>query len=153
MKSNELGYFAILCTAVVVARVSHASRLVFMRTLVCAISGEFSCDRLNRRFSCEKIFEKYVGHNRKQIQVVEHFKCIGSLQSADGKYCSKDTIFRVGIAKKRMIDMVGLLICRGDRGRNKNMKIKRVPSLVWTVLTELSDDEFNLIHINLPVFA
>ena len=63
MKSNELGYFAILCTAVVVARVSHASRLVFMRTLVCAISGEFSCDRLNRRFSCENIFEKYVGHN------------------------------------------------------------------------------------------
>ena len=49
-------FLAILCTAVVVARVSHASRLVFMRTLVCAISGEFSCDRLNRRFSCEKIF-------------------------------------------------------------------------------------------------
>ena len=67
MKSNELGYFAILCTAVVVARVSHASRLVFMRTLVCAISGEFSCDRLNRRFSCENIFEKYVGHNRKSL--------------------------------------------------------------------------------------
>ena len=65
MKSNELGYLAILYSAVVVARVSHASRLVFMRTLVCAISGEFSCDRLNRRFSCEKIFEKYVGHNRK----------------------------------------------------------------------------------------
>ena len=66
MKSNELGYFANLCAAaVVIARVSHTSRLVFMRTLVCAISGEFSCDLLNRRFSCEIIFEKYIGHNWK----------------------------------------------------------------------------------------
>ena len=30
VKSDEVGYFAVLCTAVVVARVSHASRLVFM---------------------------------------------------------------------------------------------------------------------------
>ena len=60
VKSDEVVYFAVLYTAVVVARVSHASRLVFMRTLVCALSGVFSCDRLNRRFSCEQIFERKV---------------------------------------------------------------------------------------------
>ena len=48
VKSDEVGYFAVLYTAVVVARVSHASRLVFMRTLVCALSGVFSCVSPNK---------------------------------------------------------------------------------------------------------
>ena len=40
-----------------------------------------------------------------QIEVVEHFKYLGSPKSADGN-CSKDTISRLGMAKKRMFDLV-----------------------------------------------
>ena len=40
-----------------------------------------------------------------QMEVVEHFKYIGSLKAADGN-CSKDTISRIGMAKKIMLDLV-----------------------------------------------
>ena len=66
-----------------------------------------------------------------QIEVVEHFKYLGSLKSADGN-CSKDTRSRIGMAKKRMIDLVPIW---KDRGINKDLKMKRVCSLVWTVVT------------------
>ena len=66
-----------------------------------------------------------------EIEVVEHFKYIGSLKSADGN-CSKDTISRIGMAKKRMLDLVPIW---KDRGIAKDMKMKLVLSLVWTVLT------------------
>ena len=39
------------------------------------------------------------------IEVVEHFKYLGSLKSAYGN-CSKDTRSRIGMAKKRMLDLV-----------------------------------------------
>ena len=65
------------------------------------------------------------------IEVVEHFKYIGSLKSADGN-CSKDTISRIGMAKKRKL---ALLPIWKDRGINKDLKMKLVRSLVWTVLT------------------
>ena len=41
-----------------------------------------------------------------QMEVVEHFKYLGSLKSADGN-CSKDTRSQIGMAKKIMLDLVG----------------------------------------------
>ena len=66
-----------------------------------------------------------------EIEVVEHFKYLGSLKSADGN-CNKDTRSRIGMAKKRMLDRVPIW---KDRGINKDLKMKLVRSLVWTVLT------------------
>ena len=66
-----------------------------------------------------------------EIEVVEHFKYLGSLKSADGN-CSKDTRSRIGMAKKRMLDLVPIW---KDRGITKDLKMKLVRSLVWTVLT------------------
>ena len=65
------------------------------------------------------------------MEVVEHFKYLGSLQSADGN-CNKDTSSRIGMAKKRMLDFVQIW---KDRGINKDLKMKLLRSLVWTVLT------------------
>ena len=67
--------------------------------------------------------------DNEQIEVVEHFKYLGSLKSADGN-CSKDTRSRIGMAKKRMLDLVPIL---KDRRINKDLKMKLVRSLVWTV--------------------
>ena len=52
------------------------------------------------------------------IEVVEYFKYLGSLKSADGN-CSKDTRSRIGIAKTRMLDLVPIW---KDRGINKDLK-------------------------------
>ena len=46
--------------------------------------------------------------------------------------CSKDTRSRIGMAKKRMLDLVPIW---KDREINKDLKMKLVCSLVWTVLT------------------
>ena len=40
-----------------------------------------------------------------EIEVVEHFEYIGSLKSADGN-CNKDTRSPIGMAMKRMLDLV-----------------------------------------------
>ena len=40
----------------------------------------------------------------KQMEVVEHFKYIGSLKSADVN-CTKDTRSQMGMAKKIMLDL------------------------------------------------
>ncbi len=40
-----------------------------------------------------------------QMDVVEHFKYLGSLKSADGN-CSKDTRSQIGMTKKIMLDLV-----------------------------------------------
>ena len=66
-----------------------------------------------------------------EIEVFEHFKYLGSPKSADGN-CSKDTRSRIGMAKKRMLDLVPIW---KDRGITKDLKMKLVRSLVWTVLT------------------
>ena len=66
-----------------------------------------------------------------EYMVTNKFKYLGSLKSADGN-CSKDTMSRIGMAKKRMLDLVPI---RKDRGINKDLKMKLVRSLVWTVLT------------------
>ena len=65
------------------------------------------------------------------IEEVEHFKYLGSLKSADDD-CSKDTRSRIGLAKKRMLNLVPIW---KDRGINNDLKMKLVRSLVWTVLT------------------
>ena len=55
-----------------------------------------------------------------EIEVVEHFKYIGSVKSADGN-CNKDTRSRIGMAKKRMLDLVPIW---KDRGITKDLKMK-----------------------------
>ena len=65
-----------------------------------------------------------------QIEVVEHFKYLGALKSAD-ENCSKDTRSRIGKAKKIVLDLVPIW---KDRGINKDLKMKLVRSLVWTIL-------------------
>ena len=60
-----------------------------------------------------------------------HFNYIGSLKSADGN-CSKDTRSRIGMAKKRMPELVPIWKARGI---NKDLKMKLLRTLVWTVLT------------------
>ena len=56
------------------------------------------------------------------FEVVEHFKYLGSLKSADGNG-SKDTISRIVMTKKRMLDLVPIW---KDRGINKDLKMKLV---------------------------
>ena len=72
-----------------------------------------------------------VSEDDEEIEVVEHFKYLGSLKSADVN-CNKDTRCRIGMAKKRILDLVPIW---KDRGNNKDLKMKLVRSLVWTVLT------------------
>ena len=67
----------------------------------------------------------------KKMEVVEHFKYIISLKSADGN-CTKGTISRIRMVKKIMLDLVPIW---RDRGMKKELKTKLVRSLVWTVLT------------------
>ena len=42
--------------------------------------------------------------DEEQMEVVEHFKYIGSPKSADDNYCSKVTRSRIGMAKKILND-------------------------------------------------
>ena len=70
-----------------------------------------------------------------EIEVAEHFKYLGSLKSADGN-CNKDTRSRIGMAKKRMLDLVPIW---KDRGITKDLKMKPVRSLVWTGLTYVAE--------------
>ena len=60
-----------------------------------------------------------------QIEVVERFKCIASLKSADGN-SSKDTRFRIGMAKKRMLDLVP--IWKDCRSENESSTLAGVDS-------------------------
>ena len=66
------------------------------------------------------------------MQVVEHFKYLGLLKSADlgnwGRYTSSRG--PIGMAKIIMLDLVPIW-----RDRAMNQKMKLVRSLVWTVLT------------------
>ena len=66
-----------------------------------------------------------------QIEEVEHFKYLGSLKAANGR-CEKDIRTRISMAKKRMLDLVSIW---KDRGIRKELKMKLVRALVWTVLT------------------
>ena len=72
-----------------------------------------------------------VAVDNEPIEVVEHFKYIGSMKSADDN-CSKDTISRIGMAKKIMLDLVPIW---KDRIIVKYLKLNLVRLLVWTVLT------------------
>ncbi len=66
-----------------------------------------------------------------QIEEVEHFKYLGSLKAANGR-CEKDIRTRIGMAKKRMLELVPIW---KDRGIRKELKLKLVRALIWTVLT------------------
>ena len=66
-----------------------------------------------------------------QMEMVEHFKYLRSLKSADGN-CSKDTRFGIGMAKKTLLDLLPIWRVAG---MNKYLTMKLVRSLVWTVLT------------------
>ena len=66
-----------------------------------------------------------------QIEEVEHFKYLVSLKAANGR-CEKDIRTRISMAKKRMLDLVSIW---KDRGIRKELKMKLVRALVWTVLT------------------
>ena len=66
-----------------------------------------------------------------EMEVVEHFKYLGSLKSAIGN-CGKYTRYPIGMTKKIMLDLVPIW---RDRGMHKGLKMKLIRSLVWTVLT------------------
>ncbi len=62
-----------------------------------------------------------------QMEMVEHFKYIESLKSADGyNYCSKDTRFGIGMAKKILL---GLLPIWRGRVMNKDLPDSVISSL------------------------
>ena len=69
------------------------------------------------------------------IEVVEHLKYIGYLKLADGN-CRKSIRSRIGMAMNIMLDLVPIW---RDRGINKDLKMKLVRSLVWTVLSYGTD--------------
>ena len=54
------------------------------------------------------------------IEVVEHFKYLGSLKSTE-RNCNNDIKSRIGMGNKRMLDMVPIW---RDRGINKELKIE-----------------------------
>ena len=59
-------------------------------------------------------------HTVDYVEVVEHFKYIGSLKSADGN-CNNAITTRIGMAKKRMLDIVPIW---RDRGINKELNME-----------------------------
>ncbi|GFO44389.1 endonuclease-reverse transcriptase [Plakobranchus ocellatus] len=67
----------------------------------------------------------------KEIECVEHFKYLGSIKT-DTADCSIDVNTRIGMAKKRMIDLNNIW---KDKHIGKQLKIKLVKCLVWTVMT------------------
>ncbi|GFN94419.1 endonuclease-reverse transcriptase [Plakobranchus ocellatus] len=66
-----------------------------------------------------------------EIECVEHFKFLGSIKT-DTADCSIDVNTRIGMAKKRMIDLNNIW---KDKYIGKQLKIKLVKCLVWTVMT------------------
>ena len=68
--------------------------------------------------------------NGEQMAVIEHFKYLGLLKSADCN-CSKDTRSRIGMDKKIMLDLGPIW---RDRGMDKDLKMKLVRSLECTRL-------------------
>ncbi len=55
-----------------------------------------------------------------QLEVVEHFKYIGSLKSADGN-CNNDIKSRIGMTKKRMLDPIPIW---RERGINNELNME-----------------------------
>ena len=68
-----------------------------------------------------------------QMEVVEHFKYLESLKSADGN-CSKDTRFGNGMAKKILLEL--LPIWRG-RVMNKDLSENTISSLAGVYSSHL----------------
>ena len=63
--------------------------------------------------------------DNEQIEVIEHFKYLGLLKSADGN-CSKYTRSRIGMAMKRMLDFAYTDL---ERQRNKQRSANETSTL------------------------
>ena len=66
-----------------------------------------------------------------KIERVKHFKYLGSIKTDDAD-CSKDINTRIGMAKKRMVDLNNIW---KDKTIGKQLKVKIVKCLIWTVTT------------------
>ena len=65
------------------------------------------------------------------IECVDHFKYLGSIKT-DSADCSKDVNARIGMAKKRVLELNNIW---KDTNIRKELKIKLMKCLVWTVMT------------------
>ena len=69
--------------------------------------------------------------NGAKIEEVDYFKYLGSVKTRYGS-CSKDIKTRVAIAKKKTLDLTNVW---KNRNIEKNVKIKLVKTLIWSVIT------------------
>ena len=65
------------------------------------------------------------------IECVDYFKYLGSIKT-DSADCSKDVNARIGMAKKRVLELNNIW---KDTNIRKELKIKLMKCLVWTVMT------------------
>ena len=69
--------------------------------------------------------------NNEPVEKIKQFKHLGSLKSTDGD-CSNDVNARIAVAKRRMCELTTLW---KDRSIPVALKLRRVKTLVWTVLS------------------
>ena len=90
------------------------------------------------KLNAKKTKYLYLGTNHQQllieneeIEKVERFKYLGSIKTESGEV-STDINTRIGMAKKRMLDLVNIW---KDKTITLSLKIKLLKCLVWTVMT------------------
>lgn len=66
-----------------------------------------------------------------KLEEVTHFKYLGSVKTTNAD-CSKDINIRIGMAKRRMIDLNNIW---KDKSITNVLKIKIMKCLVWTIMT------------------
>ena len=69
--------------------------------------------------------------DNEEIEEVDDFKYLGSVKTKNAD-CSKDINIRIGMAKKRMLDLNNIW---KDRSIKNSLKIKIMKCLVWTIMT------------------
>ena len=69
--------------------------------------------------------------NGVQLEKVDHFKYLGSIKEQNGN-CTRDINTRIGMAKRRMVD---LNVLWKDKSIDTKLKLKVMKCLVWTVMT------------------
>ena len=80
----------------------------------------------------QKTYEE-VKVGEEQIEVVEHFKYLGSLKSASAKYIKDIIISRFGMAKKRMLELVHMTKADEKRIKSAERRIyRRMLRISWT---------------------
>ena len=75
--------------------------------------------------------EDTVSLDGEQIEEVQEYKYLGSIKCGNGD-CSKDIRVRIGMAKKRVLELTNIW---KDHGVHKVVKMRLVKALVWPVLT------------------